>query len=83
MLAGLVNVLNPEVIVIGGELAAAGDALLAPIRAAIDRFAIGSAADDVRVVASPLGGRAEVLGALILAAHRADVPDFTHVQAVP
>ena len=83
VLAALVNVLNPEVIVIGGELAAAGDALLEPIRAAIARYAIPSAADEVRVVQSPLGGRAEVLGALILAAHRADVPHFTHVPAVP
>jgi predicted NBD/HSP70 family sugar kinase len=83
VLAGLVNVLNPEVIVIGGELAAAGDALLDPIRAAIARYAIPSAADDVRVVPSPLGGRAEVLGALILAAHRADVPMLTNVPAVP
>ncbi|HEX8123044.1 MAG TPA: ROK family transcriptional regulator [Solirubrobacteraceae bacterium] len=83
VLASLVNVLNPEVIVIGGELAAAGDALLDPIRAAIARFAIPSAAEDVRVVPSPLGGRAEVLGALILAAHRADVPTLTHVPAVP
>jgi predicted NBD/HSP70 family sugar kinase/biotin operon repressor len=81
-LAALVNVLNPEAIVIGGELAAAGDALLDPIRAAIARYAIPSAADDVRVVPSPLGGRAEVLGALILAAHRADVPDFTQEPAV-
>ncbi|MDQ3742387.1 MAG: ROK family transcriptional regulator [Actinomycetota bacterium] len=81
-LAALVNVLNPEAIVIGGELAAAGDALLEPIRAAIGRYAIPSAADDVRVVQSPLGGRAEVLGALILAAHRADVPDFTQEKAV-
>ena len=78
-LASLVNVLNPEVIVIGGELAAAGDALLDPIRAAIARYAIPSAAEDVSVVESPLGGRAEVLGALILAAHRADVPHFAQV----
>ena len=82
-LAALVNVLNPEVIVIGGELAAAGDALLDPIRTAIARYAIPSAADDVRVVPSPLGGRAEVLGALILAAHRADVPHFANEPAVP
>jgi predicted NBD/HSP70 family sugar kinase len=82
-LAALVNVLNPEVIVIGGELAAAGDALLEPIRTAIARYAIPTAAEDVRVVQSPLGGRAEVLGAVILAAHRADVPHFAHVPAVP
>jgi predicted NBD/HSP70 family sugar kinase len=81
VLAGLVNVLNPEAIVVGGELAAAGEALLAPVRTAIARHAIRPASDDVRVVASALGDRAEVLGALILAAQRADAPHLA--QAVP
>ena len=83
VLAGLVNVLNPEAIVVGGELAAAGDALLDPVRAAIQRHAIGPAADDVRVVTSALGDRAEVLGALILAAQRADAPHLSRAVPVP
>ena len=83
VLAGLVNVLNPEAIVVGGELAAAGDALLDPVRASIARHAIRPASDDVRVVASALGDRAEVLGALILAAQRADAPHLSHPVPVP
>ena len=79
VIASLCNVLNPEAIVIGGELAAAGEALLEPIRTAIDRHTIRPAADDVRVVASELGERAEVLGALIHAARLADVPHLSHV----
>lgn len=82
-LAGLVNVLNPEAIVVGGELAAAGDALLGPVRGAIGRHAIRPAADDVRVVRSELGDRAEVLGALILAAQRADAPHLSQPTPVP
>jgi predicted NBD/HSP70 family sugar kinase len=77
VLAGLVNVLNPEAIVLGGELAAAGDALLGPVRTAITRHAIQPAEQDVRVVRSVLGDRAEVLGALILAAQRADAPHLS------
>ena len=83
VLAGLVNVLNPEAIVVGGELSAAGEALLAPVRTAIARHAIRAAADDVHVVASELGDRAEVLGALILAAQRADAPHLSHPIPVP
>jgi predicted NBD/HSP70 family sugar kinase len=83
VLAGLVNVLNPETIVVGGELAAAGEALLGPVRDAISRHAIRPAAADVEVVASELGDRAEVLGALILAAQRADAPHLTHPTPVP
>ena len=83
VLSGLVNVLNPEAIVVGGELAAAGDALLDPVRAAIRRHAIRPASDDVRVITSALGDRAEVLGALVLAAQRADVPNLSHPVPVP
>jgi predicted NBD/HSP70 family sugar kinase/biotin operon repressor len=83
VLAGLVNVLNPEAIVVGGELSAAGEALLGPIRTAIGRHAIRPAGDDVRVVRSELGDRAEVLGALILAAQRADAPHLSQPTPVP
>jgi predicted NBD/HSP70 family sugar kinase len=64
--AAVVNVLNPELIVFGGDLAAAGDAVLDAIRAAIDRSAVAPAARAVRVCAGTLGERAEVLGAAAL-----------------
>jgi predicted NBD/HSP70 family sugar kinase len=65
----VVNVLNPELVVIGGELAAAGDVLLDPIRASIHRHSVPGPAADVSVTTGVLGDRAEVLGAsaLILA----------------
>lgn len=65
----LVNLLNPELVVVGGDLAAAGPVLFEPIEAAIRRHAVASAARAVRVTAGTLGDRAEVLGAagLILA----------------
>jgi predicted NBD/HSP70 family sugar kinase len=68
-LSVLVNILNPELVVVGGELASAGPILLDPIRAAIERHAVAPAAGSVRVTAGTLGDRAEVLGAagLILA----------------
>jgi predicted NBD/HSP70 family sugar kinase len=68
-LSMLVNTLNPELVVVGGDLAPAGAVLLDPMRAAIERHGVAPAAGAVRVVPGTLGDRAEVLGAagLILA----------------
>lgn len=66
--AGLCNLLNPERIVIGGELAEAGELLLEPVADVVQRFAIPSAAAEVRIVQGELGDRAELLGALALGA---------------
>ena len=72
--ATMVNAFNPELIVVGGYMAAAGDVLLDPLREAVNRYAIQSAAQVVRITAGVLGDRAEVLGALELAARQSDVP---------
>lgn len=64
--ANLCNLLNPSRVVLGGELAEAGELVLAPIRDSVARYAIPSAARQLAVVPGTLGGRAEVLGALAL-----------------
>jgi predicted NBD/HSP70 family sugar kinase len=63
-LADLVNTLNPELVVIGGDLPA--DALVEGVRDSIARHALPAAAEAVSVTAGVLGARAEVLGALAL-----------------
>jgi predicted NBD/HSP70 family sugar kinase len=68
--ATLCNLLNPRRIVVGGELGAAGELLLAPLRESLRRGAIRSAAEDVDVVQGTLGERAEVLGAVALVLRR-------------
>jgi predicted NBD/HSP70 family sugar kinase len=65
-IADVVNVLNPELVVIGGELAGAGDVLLDPLRRIIEDRAIAPAVDAVRVTVAGLGERSEVLGAAAL-----------------
>jgi predicted NBD/HSP70 family sugar kinase len=65
-LADLCNHLNPEAIVVGGELSVPGGPLLAGIRESIDRYALPAAAAAVELRAGELGERAEVLGALAL-----------------
>jgi predicted NBD/HSP70 family sugar kinase len=70
--ADLLNVLNPELIVVGGELAGAGDLLLDGVRESISRAALPAAAGSARLVAGILGDRAQVLGALALVVSEAD-----------
>ncbi|WP_370415445.1 ROK family protein [Streptomyces fradiae] len=64
--ANLCNLLNPSRVVLGGDLAEAGELVLAPIRDSVSRYAIPSAARQLSVAPGALGGRAEVLGALAL-----------------
>jgi predicted NBD/HSP70 family sugar kinase len=65
-LADACNLLNPELVVVGGELGLAGDALLDGVQESLANFALPAAAEAVRVRAGVLGERAEVLGALAL-----------------
>ena len=64
----MVNLLNPEVVCLGGQVARVGEIILQPMREAIERCAIPSAAAslDVRVGSLPAED-ADVLGALALA----------------
>jgi predicted NBD/HSP70 family sugar kinase len=65
-IANLVNLINPQVVVLGGELGLAGELVLASLRARVVRSAVPSAASVVRVVEGVLGDRAEALGAVLL-----------------
>src|SRR4051794_1293468 len=64
--AALCNQFNPELVVVGGRLAPAGELVLGPLREAVRRYAIPAAAETARIVPSELGPRAELLGALVL-----------------
>jgi predicted NBD/HSP70 family sugar kinase len=70
--ANLCNLLNPQCVIVGGDLGAAGDVLLEPLRDTVRRNAIPSAVEDLEIVAGVLGERAELLGALALVMHEAD-----------
>ncbi len=65
-LSSIANLLNPEVIVIGGPLAGLGEILLAPIRRGLLRHSVPIIGEATSVVMSSLGDRAEALGAAAL-----------------
>ena len=67
-LGGLVNILDPELVVIGGGLVHLGEVLLAPIRAAMSAHVEGASLRTVPpVVAAALGEQAGAVGAAALA----------------
>ncbi|GAA4287008.1 ROK family protein [Georgenia daeguensis] len=66
VLAGVVNMLNPSVIVIGGVVAAVGEHLLAGIRESVYSRSLPLATQHLRIVSSRTEGRAGVLGASAL-----------------
>ncbi len=67
VVAGLCNLFNPEMVVIGGDLSTAGELLIEPLSESVHRYALPSATEQLEVVAGELGERANVLGALALA----------------
>lgn len=66
-IANFVNIFNPEVVVIGGGVMAAGELLLAPARAEVARRALPPSRDVVRIVPAELGVEAGMIGAAALA----------------
>jgi glucokinase len=66
-LVGVVNVFNPEAIVIGGGAIAAGELLLAPARAVVLERALPPAREMVRIVPAHFGDESGMLGAALLA----------------
>jgi predicted NBD/HSP70 family sugar kinase len=63
--AGVCNLLSPQLVIVGGELVQAGDVLLNPVREIVRRSAVASARQ-TPITAGVLGDRAEVLGAVAL-----------------
>ena len=61
-LATLVNFFNPSLVVVGGGVASAGDALLATIREGVYRRSLPLATRDLRIVRSSLSGQEGVIG---------------------
>lgn len=66
-LVTLVNVFNPEVVLVGGGLVAAGDLLLEPARAVVAERALVPPRDQVRIVPARFGDESGMLGAAALA----------------
>jgi predicted NBD/HSP70 family sugar kinase len=74
-LAMVVNLLDPGSIVIGGDLALAGELVLTPLRASLRRHCLAPVAKETQVVVATLGGDASLIGAVEVALDHLDVFD--------
>lgn len=63
-IANLLNIFNPDVVVLAGGVAQAGEELFAPVRAEVRRRAFKPAVDACRIVPGTLHGAAGVVGAV-------------------
>ncbi|RPH34092.1 ROK family protein, partial [bacterium] len=76
--ATLINLFNPEVVVVGGRVAGAGEFIINPVRTAAMRQSHVKLGHNVRFVASPLGAIAGALGVAMLAAR--DLFEVEHLN---
>lgn len=79
--AGLLNLLNPSVVIFGGGFTRLGDLLLEPLRAAVRARTLVTSVEAARIVTSELGARAVAVGAATSILDRA-LADPRHFQAV-
>ncbi len=66
-IAGMVNLFNPALVIIGGGVAQTGDILLEPMRQAVQRRSLPAATRVVRITTAMLGRRSSSIGAVIQA----------------
>ncbi len=81
MIGAAVNLLDPDVVVLGGGLAGAGEALARPVRASVERHALASHTRLLRILPAALGERAGVVGAGFAARERARIRGVEGVRA--
>ncbi|MDR0848935.1 MAG: ROK family transcriptional regulator [Propionibacteriaceae bacterium] len=73
-LAALCNIIDPQRIVVGGELARVGDLFLAPLRSVTSRFTLPSSTPTIEIVPSALGQDCELVGAVCHALDSVTLP---------
>lgn len=66
-IAGLINLFNPELVIIGGVVALTGDYLLLPIRSTVKKYSLNLVSKDTTIKSGKLGDKAGVIGACLLA----------------
>lgn len=66
-IASLINIFNPDLVVLGGSLSCTGDYLLQSVRSAVIKYSLSLIYKDTKIVLSKLQDRAGVVGACMIA----------------
>lgn len=69
-LAGIINVFNPDMLVIGGDLSVTGDYLTLPICMGIKKYSLNVVNEDSIIATSTLTNKAGLIGACLMARHK-------------
>ena len=69
-LAAMINVFNPELIILGGTLSETGDYLRLPAKSAINKYSLSLVNSDTELKLSKLGEKAGILGACMIARNK-------------
>lgn len=77
-LAGVINIFNPEMVIIGGVLFEIEEYLIQPINTAIRKYSLNLVNRDSKLVASKFKDKAGVIGSCLLARSKA----FTQVNSL-
>ena len=66
-LAVLINLLNPELVILGGTIAETGDYIRLPTRSSLNKYSLSLVNSDTQLKLSKLGGQAGILGGCLIA----------------
>jgi len=69
-IAGLINIFNPELVVIGGQVSETEGFIMLPIRSSVRKYSLSLVNKDTRIVSSKLKQKAGIIGACIIARSR-------------
>ena len=65
-IGNLLNVLDPEIVIVGGGVSLAGDILFDKVKERLKKYAFPSTTENLKIVAASLGNDAGILGAAYL-----------------
>lgn len=66
----LINIFNPELVILGGMLAKTGDYIRLPIKSALNKYSLSLVNNDSQLRISKLGEKAGVIGACLMARNK-------------
>jgi predicted NBD/HSP70 family sugar kinase len=66
-IAILINIFNPELVILGGKVSESGESLRLPVRSALNKYTLGLVNNDTQLKMSKLGERAGVMGGSLIA----------------
>lgn len=69
-LAGIINIFNPDLLVLGGEMSVTGDYLIQPVKMGIKKYSLNVVNEDSKIVISQLKDQAGLIGACLMARYK-------------